>query len=275
MEGALFVNLQMQWINDMQNALRSPGMDAFFKFFANYIDTGLTYSVAILLIWYLLDRKIGIRLGYLFLCSLAMTILLKYWIDLPRPCQLDPDVKILCLRSPGFPSASAQIAAIIFGVALIECKKNLYRWLALGFALLVSFSRIYLGVHYFTDILGGWAVGALLVFAYAKFFPLFDKKWKIAALAFPFVFLILGWIFPQASKHSVDLFFAVLGLGIGLIVADRVGRMAINRRQLASVFAGLIGLFVAYLFFPGLLILWAFLLGFWISFLGAYLVRKR
>ncbi len=267
-------NLQLQWIHAMQNAIRFPGMDAFFKFFAHYIDTGLTYAAAIILIWYLLDRRIGIRLGYLFLCSLAMTIILKYAIDLPRPCQLDPSVKILCLRSPGFPSASAQIGAMIFGIALLECRKNIYRWLALAYALLVSFSRIYLGVHYFTDILGGWAVGALLVLAYAKVFPLFDKRWKIPALIFPFVFLILGWIFPHASKHIVDLFFAVLGLGVGLIIADKTGRTAIKKQQIFSVFAGLIGILVAYLFFPALLIVWAFLAGFWISFLGSYLVRQ-
>lgn len=261
----------MQWIHDLQNAMRSPGMDAFFKFFANYIDSGLTYSVAILLIWYLLDRRMGIRLGYVFLCSLAMTILLKYWINLPRPCQLDPTLEVVCLRSPGFPSASAQIAAMIVGLVFIESKKKLYRWLALAYGLLVSFSRVYLGVHYFTDILGGWAVGALLVLAYAKLFPLFDKRWKIPALAFPFVFLILGWIFPHASKHIVDLFFAVLGLGVGLIIADKTGRTAIKKRQALSVFAGLVVLLAAYLFFPALLILWAFLVGFWISFLCLYL----
>lgn len=69
--------------------------------------------------------------------------------------------------SYSFPSGHAQVAAIVFltlGVILSREEPTLKRKRfvlasALGLTLLVGFSRVYLGVHYATDVLGGWTIG--------------------------------------------------------------------------------------------------------------------
>jgi undecaprenyl-diphosphatase len=84
-----------------------------------------------------------------------------------------PDVpwRIIALpKSPSFPSGHALESMALYGTAALTVGRRLRsRWLrvfalvvGLGLPLLIGFSRVYLGVHYFTDVLGGWVVGLLL-----------------------------------------------------------------------------------------------------------------
>ena len=274
-EGVMEVE-QLRWIHELQEWMRSPGMDAFFKGWANYIDTGYFYGAAIVLVWYLLDRRVGVRLVYLFYLSLLVSVGLKYGFGVPRPCQVDPSVGLMCLKSPGFPSTSAQIGTLIFGVVLVECKRWYYRLPAFVFAVIVYFSRVYLGVHYPTDILGGIVTGTLLVLVYWKVFPLFERIWKVSAVVFPFVLLGVGYLLPVSLEYVLDVFFLNVGLAAGLIGYARFG-YGIERRwlQLASVLIGLgvlLGLKAA---FPFLGMLWSFCAGYWGSFLGGRIVARK
>lgn len=79
-----------------------------------------------------------------------------------RPCAVDKAVvaPLGCGSGQSFPSAHATetaAAAGIFGWALPGLGP-----LAVGVALLVGVSRVYLGVHWPTDVLAGWALGALI-----------------------------------------------------------------------------------------------------------------
>lgn len=84
---------------------------------------------------------------------------IKPLIARPRPCHDVEGVRVLyrCGKTFAFPSGHAtnpMAAAIFFGL--------LYRrllWPLLGITLLISYSRIYLGVHYPFDAIGGWILG--------------------------------------------------------------------------------------------------------------------
>ena len=178
--------LELEWIHRMQSALRSPWMDRFFIAW-NYADTTFFWMFLVLVVWYFFNRKIGIRLIYIFLLNGLINGVLKAAFDLPRPCQIDSSLGVLCLLSPGFPSGAAQSAILFSGIIFLETKNLLYRYLGLLFAVFLCFSRIYLGVHFFTDILGGLVVGAVLLLIYGKVFPLMEKRWKVGVWIFPFV----------------------------------------------------------------------------------------
>ena len=94
--------------------------------------------------------------------------LLKYGIKRPRPCK-DPEigylvhiVKNYCSGAYGFVSAHA---ANSFALATFVSKLSRKKWITTGmyiWASVVSYSRIYLGVHYPGDVICGAIIGALL-----------------------------------------------------------------------------------------------------------------
>ena len=103
----MMYEMQLQWIRNLQKVLRSPWMDGFFKVW-NFVDTAYFSIIAITLVWYLWDRRIGIRLFYILVISMLSNKLLKEFFHQPRPCQIDPSVGILCFSSGGFPSGALE-----------------------------------------------------------------------------------------------------------------------------------------------------------------------
>lgn len=270
--------MQLNWIHLLQNALRSPGMDAFFKAI-DAVDTEYSYLIIVCLTWYLWSRRIGVRLFYVLIISWILNDLIKSYTQLPRPCQIDPLVAVVCHGSYSFPSGAAQSAAFLTGIVFIECQKTYCRWLILVFAFLLCFSRVYLGVHYPTDIIGGLIVGSALVLLYSRGFAHFEKKWKMAAVAFPFFVLFSGFLFPEWPSWIVEVFFLTLGVTAGLLTGEKIPIPWCNRVRVRIVqtFFAILGLGVLYVaihFYPQVRLLWDFCVGYWVSFFGGWVIAK-
>jgi undecaprenyl-diphosphatase len=99
---------------------------------------------------------------------------LKGFFDRPRPSLVHGDLHLLGVTvafpsNPSFPSGHAITSVIVFGtlaylVVRIEPTARLRHWtvgVALAIILLIGTSRIYLGVHYPSDVLAGYLVGFL------------------------------------------------------------------------------------------------------------------
>lgn len=97
--------------------------------------------------------------------GLALSSVLKYLIDRPRPELAAGDTFTL---TSSFPSGHSMMAAVVYLTlaALIArlMQKRRLKLYALGTAialtLLVGLSRVYLGVHWPSDVLAGWSAGA-------------------------------------------------------------------------------------------------------------------
>lgn len=126
------------------------------------------YVIVLPLIYWCVDEKKGVRLGLTVLVSAWINISLKYLFNQPRPFfeAFDPSVAMIPERLGGLPSGHAQNSLVMWIIIASWGKKKWMYAAAAGICLLVSFSRVYLGVHFPSDILGGWILGGLVLGAY-------------------------------------------------------------------------------------------------------------
>jgi len=108
---------------------------------------------------------------------------LKYLIK-----RIRPENMLIEQGGYSFPSGHATLSMIFFGMLIYlfkdEIKNNLekYIFIALNILLilLIGISRIYLNVHYLTDVLGGYILGyiciILSIYIYKKYLKNFDLK---------------------------------------------------------------------------------------------------
>lgn len=120
----------------------------------------------------LLQRRF--RVMWLTLLSTAggalLTFFLKHGIGRERPTVVPPLREV---STPSFPSGHAMLSAVVYlilGTLLVQVVRGrLARAYCLLWAVFLTFlvgsSRIYLGVHYPTDVLAGWIAGLLWAFA--------------------------------------------------------------------------------------------------------------
>lgn len=205
--------IQLRWIYKLQDAMRGPITDPFFIFF-NSLDSAWFVLLFVACIMYLFNRKEGLSLLFLFILSGALNIVLKQFFHLPRPCQIDPSVGILCFQTFGFPSGAAQTGTLIAGIALSKCRSSWLKIAGVLFGLLLCFSRIYLGVHFITDVLGGIAVGTGLLWVYLMLFPKIENHYAKFAFCLTAIFLF-------GEKSMLSHMCISLGIGIGLLFIEK------------------------------------------------------
>ena len=136
-------------------------------------NSGIVWVVAAIV---LLCTKKYRRYGVMLLVGLAAALLLgnlalKNLFARPRPCWLDESVPLLIARPSdySFPSGHTMTGAI--GATILTVADRRFGWAAIPLAVLIAFSRIFLFVHYPTDVLAGILLGtlaALLTYFAAK-----------------------------------------------------------------------------------------------------------
>jgi undecaprenyl-diphosphatase len=105
-----------------------------------------------------------------FVVSTAICLMLKYTIARPRPSDFSA---LVALTAYSFPSLHS--SASFTAVPILDLEFPMFKWFWILFAVVVGFSRIYLNVHYLSDVIGG----ALIGFATAHLFVFIEKKYKL------------------------------------------------------------------------------------------------
>lgn len=97
----------------------------------------------------------------LTLSDQVSSFVVKPFVNRVRPCFVLENVRLLIdqPRSPSFPSSHAVNNTAV--AALFSVKYKRYMWIFISIAALVAFSRIYVGVHYPSDVGGGIVLGIL------------------------------------------------------------------------------------------------------------------
>ena len=162
-------------IRDLVHGIASPRLTAFMRAASFYAGPGVLVPAGLLAAGAFLVKgwRRGALLALLLLAgSGLLNWLLKFSFARVRPASyFDYPLP----GSPSFPSGHALFAASIFGgLAVLVTDRMENRWLqllvwliAVTLILLVGLSRVYLGVHYPSDVLAGYAVAVIWVTAIA------------------------------------------------------------------------------------------------------------
>ncbi len=200
------------------------------------------FMVFILAVFWCVDKNKGYFLMLLCFTGTVVNQALKIAFCIPRPWVLDPSLTIVESARAGaegfsFPSGHTQNAVAAYGGMFCITKNVLARAALMALALLIPFSRLYLGVHTPLDVGVSFVIGWVLVLA---FYPLLEeighrgevleRIWLI--LLVPAALFLLYALHVRAGAgggaanfdHAVKTAWSMLGLVLGAIVsvfADR------------------------------------------------------
>lgn len=125
------------------------------------------YLLVMPVLYWCLDATLGLRMGVMLLLTNGLNAAFKLVFHAPRPYWLDTRVEALSSETSfGLPSGHAQHAASIWGLAAASVPGKWAKAFFIVLIGLIGFSRIYLGVHFISDVLLGWLIGGLLLWAY-------------------------------------------------------------------------------------------------------------
>jgi undecaprenyl-diphosphatase len=169
----------------LNHDLANPYFDSFFPFFRDSIFWAPFYLLILSFVFLNYGtRGLWWALGFILtvaIADLTGTYLFKENVQRLRPCNepsLAGQVRLVIHACPGGYSFLSNHAANHFGLAtFMVCSfKGIFRswvYLLYGWALLICFAQIYVGVHYPLDIVAGMLLGIFTGFSTAYFFHRF------------------------------------------------------------------------------------------------------
>ncbi len=168
------------------NGMGAPFWDSFWLYMSRTLSF-VTIPIFLFLVFYLY-QKFGykktaiaiITVSLLLLCTEQLSVLVKQGTERLRPCydneiqEVMRSVKSYCGGRYSYFSAHAanSFALASFFSILFKKETKVLGFILLIWALLVSYSRIYIGVHFPLDVITGISVGVLLGWFFAKLYVL-------------------------------------------------------------------------------------------------------
>jgi membrane-associated phospholipid phosphatase len=178
----------------------------------SFLGTEEFYLLVMPGILWCLDAAMGVRLGLLLLCSASLNAVAKLIFGWPRPYWVSDQVRALSTEgSYGLPSGHSQDALSVWGGLATGLRRRVWT-IGLGaLILLISISRLYLGVHFPIDVLAGWLVAGALLAGFVALEAPFVRWLRRLRLG-------LRLLVPVAASSVI----VVLGLSVGAATASRV-----------------------------------------------------
>lgn len=134
--------------------------------FLTFLGSEDFFFLVLPLIYWSVDASLGLKVGFILALSNNLHLILKLSFADPRPYWVSARVKAFTAEGTfGTPSGHAQNAMALWGIMASGVRKR-WAWIAaFTLAFLIGFSRIYLGVHFVHNVLAGWLIGSLLLWA--------------------------------------------------------------------------------------------------------------
>ncbi len=218
----------------------------------------LGYILVLPIVYWSISRYRGRQLLFVLLIGLVGLLAFKEVIASPRPFVQHPDQVTALVEEDGYglPSGHVVLSVVIWGY-IASLVRRWWAWLLVAlYVLLIAWSRMYAGVHYPQDVVGGVIIGAgLLALSLALLKPL-ARLWASAAwwqklIAMTTLGVVVALIFPL-DDNGTSTGGLFIGGGIGLVLEERRLRFTAAGSTGERILRSAIGLIAVGVIFFGL-----------------------
>lgn len=225
----------------------SPWLDRVLSI-CTWLGVETFYVIALALVLWAVNKKLGLRLAYIFLCSMYINGWFKDLFRVVRPIGIPGIQSAHLATATGYamPSGHAQGTVTFWAVIGRWIRRPWFSMLVVLFVIVVGFSRVYFGLHWPLDVLVGWGIGLIIAvmgwwigewWTY-RTFP-FRVRMSLA-VAIP-VALLVFTSGPSSARYASLL----LGLGVGAVAEAKLLGLELPKavwRRLCAVVIGMAGL---------------------------------
>lgn len=213
--------------------IRLPGLNEF-MLGITYLGDEIAFLVIALILFWCVDKRNGYYILSVGFVGTIANQFMKLWFRIPRPWILDENFTILEQAREGasgysFPSGHTQSSVGTFGSIAYTTKNKLIRYASVVIAVLVPFSRMYIGVHTPLDVFVAAAMAVALIFLLRPVFFKNDGRYIpvllgiMTVLAVGFLCFVTFYPFPaDIDQHNLASgyknAYTLLGSLFGLLV---------------------------------------------------------
>ncbi len=220
-------------------SIRNPVLDTFFAAVTKLGEESPLIVISFFLLW-CANKKYGYYLYIVGAASLVSNLFFKIIFRVPRPWVLDTSFSIVesareAAEGYSFPSGHTQIAVALYGGIARAYQKKAVRIFCVILAVLIGFSRMYLGVHTLQDVMMAAVISVIFIFLFYKWMQnafLSIKRMDMVFLAltvFCVVHILYSSYFPFPKTVDVENLYSgiengykVLGTILALWISYRI-----------------------------------------------------
>lgn len=220
MEVSFFmVNIDMlllEWMTSFEGSV----LTTFFKLVSSLANETL-YLVIISFLYWCVSKRKAFHMIVMLCFSGYIGIMVKELMKIPRPYTYG-GIEALYEKSAAgysFPSTHVQFSTTFWGSFMILCKKRIVWIIGIIFIILVAISRLYLRVHWLSDIIGAVLFSVIVVYLYMKVtMGLSDRKFILLQRIILAVSLIMYVMTSQVD--NLKLLGVLTGSTIGIMLEN-------------------------------------------------------
>ncbi|MEG0014885.1 MAG: phosphatase PAP2 family protein [Cellulosilyticaceae bacterium] len=234
----------LQFLQEIRNPFLTSIMEAI-----TFMAESLFIVVIIALLYWCVDKQRSLKIAWIVLFSSVINGIVKNIVKMPRPFQrgIVTPIRVETATSYSFPSGHTQIATSFWGGAMTIFRDRSVVILGSVFIILTAITRLYLGVHWPIDVIGGIVLGVICI-------SIADKTLDIKKGFTKVHIVVVGIAAIGILILPVDGDLAkVIGALLGMVVGAYLERRYINfkekqpwKKQLIKIAIGIGGTLILY-----------------------------
>lgn len=242
------------------DALRTILANSTYAFrFITELGGTLIYLAIFFTIYWGINKNFARNLLMVYVASNFINFYAKSLIGNERPPE--SNWYLISASHLSTPSGHAQSSSVFWGYTAIKSRRMAMWIISISIIILVGLSRIYLGVHWFGDVLTGWLFGIILLnIAWILELQIktterkYNKTIVYLSLAlFGFIVMILTESFLQIDYNFGSPGGQMIGLGLGFAIEDRYVKFDVSKniekfwKIILRIFIGIVLIAIVYL----------------------------